>query len=229
MRSDLEDPDGVLLAIRAAHNAKTHRHFDLTSFILRAGGRGLIIDAGHPTYSARYWGGSAEEIYERESLGHNCILVDGVGQKSGEEYRAQITRFQDDGAYKVLCVDMQAEAMGIKLHRREISLSLAEDGQHSMSLRDEVHLDRAAEVTWLFHFDPDAEAELDGNGATIVNGPARLTICFSALTPLETTIERDYPVPFLSVKATEVGESYELMAACEISHSPSPSQGKELS
>ena len=155
LRSDLEDENGLLLAVRAGHNAKTHCHFDLGTITLRAGGKGLIIDAGHPGYSTAYWSQTYGH-YGRDTIGHNCILVDGQGQKRGAEEHAEITELTDDGATKRLCIDMRLPGSGIERHRREILVELSAEGPDTVRISDDVRLDREARIAWLFHFEEAA-------------------------------------------------------------------------
>lgn len=204
LRSDLTDPNGFLLAIRAGDNNMSHRHYDLGTYILRAFGRGLIIDSGLPEYSVAYWSG--QKNYQRSTLGHNCILVDGKGQKRGDW--AQITRLQDFGTSKYLAVDVHCASNGIKLHRRQFYVDLANPHRIELTLDDEVRLVKRAEVTWLFHFEGDARVE--GDRVTVTNGPAHLRLRVSSPLPLQIAIERDYPVPFVSIKSKSREELFTL-------------------
>jgi hypothetical protein len=212
MRSDLDDERGFLLAVRAGHNAKTHRHYDLGTIILRAGGRGLIIDAGHPGYSADYWAG--KPTYARDTIGHNCILVDGEGQQDGARDTAEITCLEDLGDTKHLTVEVRCPDTGIELHRRQMTVELSGNTSGKLTLCDEVSLARSARVTWLFHFEQDAE--LRGNAVVISNGGVKLTMTVPARTPVEVLIERDYPVPFVSIRTTAAAEAHSLEMHCEI-------------
>jgi hypothetical protein len=199
VRSDLETPDGLLLAVRAGDNAKTHSHRDLGTFILRAGGQELICDPGRPQYCADYWSGGY--TYGRETIGHNCVLIDGEGQSGGEDERATITRLEDLGDRKYLTVDVTAPAIGLRSHRRTFDVMI--DEPTTVLLRDTVHLERAATVTWLFHFPPEAQAELREDCIIIRNGPASLTINAAPDEPVSVNIERDHPVPFVALEIAE--------------------------
>jgi len=217
LRSDLQDPNGFLLAIRAGHNSMTHRHHDLGTIIVRAGGRGLIVDSGHPTYSKDYWGG--KQNYYRETIGHNCILVDGKGQKYGRQNRAEITRLQDLGNEKYLCVDIRCPSTGIELHRRRIAVKLSGKLSAGFTINDEIRLAKSAKVTWLFHFEKDADAEINGNRVVIKNGPVRLTMNVPPDAPVRTAIERNHPVPLVSIAAESKATHHSLELACEIEES----------
>ncbi len=213
LRSDPEDENGFLLAVRAGHNAKTHRHYDLGTITVRAGGVGLIIDAGHPTYSADYWNKGAP-TYERDTIGHNCILVDGDGQRGGEHNRAEITRLEDLGDRKYLTVEVRCPDTGIELHRREMSVDLSGGASGRLTISDEVRLTRSATVTWLFHFQEDAQVA--GNRITITNGPAKLVMEVASSAPVTIAIERDHPVPFVSIRSNSSAHDHSLTLKCDI-------------
>ena len=212
VRSDLTNPDGFLLAIRTGDNNKSHQHYDLGTFILRAFGRGLIIDSGLPEYSIAYWSG--QNNYKRSTLGHNCILVDGKGQRKGAQNRAAITRLQDFGDTKYLAVDAHCPSNGIELHRRLFAMDLTNPRNIQFTLKDDVRLRKNAEVTWLFHFED--VARVDDDLITITNGPARLTLRALSSLPLQMSIEQDHPVPFVCIKTKNRRKSHELILQGEI-------------
>lgn len=214
LRSDLEDPNGVLLAIRAGHNSMTHRHYDLGTIIVRAGGRGVIVDSGHPTYSKDFWSGKRD--YHRETIGHNCVLVDGKGQRHGPQNRAEITRLQDFGNEKYLCIDIRCPSNGIELHRRQITVTLSDKTSADLLINDEIQLAKSAQVTWLFHFEEEADAEVDGNRVTVKNGPARLTMNIPPDAPVTMSIERDHPIPFVSIASKVKETRHSLKLTCKI-------------
>ena len=212
LRSDLEDENGFLLAVRAGHNAMSHRHFDLGSIILRSRGRGLIIDSGLPEYSTDYWRGVSN--YKRNTIGHNCILVDGKGQGNGEENRAEITRLQDFGNTKYLCVDVRCPSNNINLHRRQISVELDQNGTDKLMIEDEVRLSKKAKVSWQFHF--EKEAKVQDKVICIKNDPVSLAIEVNSPDDFNISIERDYPVPFAQIETSAKGNNFTLKLACKI-------------
>lgn len=212
VRSDLENPEGVLLAVRAGDNAKTHSHRDLGSFILRAGGRGLIVDSGRPRYCAEYWSG--EVTYGRETIGHNCVLIGGEGQRGGEDERATITRLEDLGRRRQMTVEVAAPDIGLQLHRREFELTTGESER--VAIRDIVRLQRAEKVTWLLHFAPEAQIEVGESCLTIRNDPAQLQVCLSPEEPVSVEVERDHPVPFVAIETADATERAVLEFECTI-------------
>lgn len=213
VREDLTSDDGVLLAVRAGNNAKTHCHRDLGTFILRSGGCGLIVDPGKPEYCEDYWIHGAF-TYGRETIGHNCVLIDGEGQQGGEAERAEITRLEDRKDAKHLTVEVRAEGIGLLLHRREFDLTLGDPTR--LDLRDEVRLDRGAPITWRFHVPADAGVSVEDARVTVNADGARLTMLAAAPVDLRMTIDRDGDLPAVVISPQEVGESYALELACEL-------------
>ncbi len=213
VRSDLDDPDGFLLAVRAGHNAKTHCHRDLGTFILRAARRGLIVDPGCPQYCDDYWIHGAF-TYGRETIGHNCVLIDGEGQSRGEEQRAEITRLEDLGDRKYMTVEVRAEEIGLALHRRAFDVMLRETP--TVTISDEVRLTRPAVITWLLHYDPEAEVEVREDCIIIRNGPVVLNICAAPSEPVSVRVEAEHEVPFVAIESAEPMDYATLELACSV-------------
>lgn len=213
IREDLDSEDGLLLAVRAAHNAKTHCHKDLGTFILRAKGRDLIVDPGRPQYCADYWIHGAL-TYGRETIGHNCILVDGEGQEKGADQRAEITRMEDRGARKYMTVEIRAERMGLELQRRAFEVAIGDST--TVKLTDEVRLNRRGTITWLLHYASDAEAEVEEDCITIRNGPTALRIAAAPSDPVSLRVETEHEVPFVAIETAEPVEFATLRLNCTI-------------
>jgi hypothetical protein len=213
LRSDLEDPEGFLLAVRAGDNAMTHTHRDLGTFILRDGGRGLIVDPGCPVYSADYWV-HGKFTYAKETIGHNCVLIDGEGQTGGMDKHAEITRLEDLGDRKYMTVEVRAEENGLTLHRRAFEVTL--DESTTVNIADEVTPTRPALVTWLLHYDPEAQIEVREDCITIHNGPATLNICAEPDAPVSVRVEDEHEVPFVAIETAAPVEHATLELACTV-------------
>ena len=93
------------------------------------------------------------------------------------------------------------------------AVNLIDPHRVELTLDDEVRLEKKAEVAWMFHFKGDAQVE--GGLVTITNGPAQLNLKVSSPSPLGMSIERDYPVPFVSIKTERSGESFTLRFQAE--------------
>lgn len=97
------DNDSSFIGFKSGFTAVPHSHLDINSFVFYAYGRRLLKDLGSWPYtpdkglgffdvSDRRWN------YEANStLGHNTLLVNGQGQKYGEENYGLIikTKFTD--------------------------------------------------------------------------------------------------------------------------------------
>lgn len=79
---------GFFLAAKGGHNAESHNHNDVGSFVVYRDGRPLLLDVGVETYSAKTFSPQRYEIWTMQSAYHNLPTVNGVMQKDGREFRA---------------------------------------------------------------------------------------------------------------------------------------------
>lgn len=87
-RSRAGRADGLFLAAKAGHNAESHNHNDVGSFIIALDGRPLIIDVGVGVYTRQTFGPDRYEIWTMQSSWHNVPEVDGFAQEPGREHAA---------------------------------------------------------------------------------------------------------------------------------------------
>jgi hypothetical protein len=87
-RSRAGSADGLFLAAKAGHNAESHNHNDVGSFIVALDGRPLIIDVGVGVYTRQTFGPERYEIWTMQSSWHNVPEVDGFAQGPGREHAA---------------------------------------------------------------------------------------------------------------------------------------------
>lgn len=78
MRDSWVDTRGFAVALQGGSNDWTHRHYDLGSFILEAGGVRWIIDPGKEsqTYQRHVNKLSREDFYRVRAEGHNTLVID---------------------------------------------------------------------------------------------------------------------------------------------------------
>ncbi|HAA76301.1 TPA: heparinase [Candidatus Latescibacteria bacterium] len=81
-------PDGFFLAAKGGHNAESHNHNDIGTFIVYNDGKPMIIDAGVGTYTGQTFSDRRYELFTMRSSYHNIPTVNGVEQKEGGEYRS---------------------------------------------------------------------------------------------------------------------------------------------
>lgn len=97
---------GLFLAAHGGHNAESHNHNDVGDFLLYAGGEPLIIDAGRGNYTARTFSAQRYELWFTRSEYHNLPIINGFGQKSGQEFAAKNVKLQTNDKQVSLSLDI---------------------------------------------------------------------------------------------------------------------------
>lgn len=92
---------GLYVAAKGGHNAESHNHNDIGSFIVYADGRPMLIDVGVGTYTKQTFSGDRYKLWPMQSAYHNLPTVNGVSQSPGGQFRAS------DATYR--CEDDLAE------------------------------------------------------------------------------------------------------------------------
>jgi hypothetical protein len=88
-REQAETHDGFYFAAKGGHNAESHNHNDVGTFILYYNGKPALIDVGVDTYTATTFGKDRYSIWTMQSGYHNLPTINGMDQKDGLEYKAQ--------------------------------------------------------------------------------------------------------------------------------------------
>jgi hypothetical protein len=89
--------DGFFFAAKGGHNAESHNHNDVGSFILYYNGQPAIIDVGVGTYTRQTFSSQRYEIWTMQSQYHNAPTINGAQQKPGKEYSAKNVAFEKKG------------------------------------------------------------------------------------------------------------------------------------
>ena len=77
-------------AIKGGHNAESHNHNDLGSFVVAAGDRAVLVDPGLEIYTARTFGPDRYLSKVLNSYGHAVPVVAGQLQQPGREFAAKV-------------------------------------------------------------------------------------------------------------------------------------------
>ena len=128
--------EGLYVAAQGGHNAESHNHNDVGNFVVFAGGKPVLIDAGVETYTAKTFSSRRYEIWTMRSSHHNLPTVNGVEQAAGRRYEALDCRASSGGKAEFslnIAKAYPAEA-GISEWRRTISL---DRGQRKAAVVDE--------------------------------------------------------------------------------------------
>jgi hypothetical protein len=87
------DAKGVVAAIKGGHNAESHNHNDLGSFVVYSDGIPVIIDAGSGVYTKKTFSDERYSIWNMQSEYHNLPTFGGIGQKDGAEFKSRDEKF----------------------------------------------------------------------------------------------------------------------------------------
>jgi len=91
----------LFLSAWGGHNAQSHNHNDVGSFIIFADGKPVVIDIGRPTYRRQTFSSRRYEIRAFQSGFHNLPTINGVDQKAGRQFSAKNVSYHknNSGAY----------------------------------------------------------------------------------------------------------------------------------
>lgn len=81
---------GLFVAFKGGNNGESHNHNDLGSFEIFADGKPLFIDCGVGEYTSKTFSNERYDIWTMQSQYHNCPQVNGVNQKDGKKYVADM-------------------------------------------------------------------------------------------------------------------------------------------
>lgn len=84
----MSDDKGNFLAVKGGHNAESHNHNDIGSFIYSIDKLPVFIDIGVGTYTAKTFSSQRYSIWTMQSAYHNLPSINGINQKEGLQYRA---------------------------------------------------------------------------------------------------------------------------------------------
>lgn len=99
--------DGLFLAAKGGHNAESHNHNDVGSFVVYAKGRPLFVDAGVDTYSKKTFSGQRYDLWAMQSAYHSLLpVIDDVQQQPGGRFRASAVQATDNVQESSLSLDI---------------------------------------------------------------------------------------------------------------------------
>lgn len=108
-RDAAADCGGFFVAAKGGHNAESHNHNDVGSFLVFLDGKPLFVDAGVETYTRKTFGPSRYEIWTMQSSWHTLLpSFDGTMQEVGRESAARDVRYRADAERAELSLDIAA-------------------------------------------------------------------------------------------------------------------------
>ncbi len=105
-RVDPDDPDTIVVGAKGGHNAESHNHNDLGSFVYHVNGESLLTDLGSPVYDADFFSDRRYEYLVARSLGHSVPYINGFEQAAGEEQAAAVIERTDGDDVERFAVDI---------------------------------------------------------------------------------------------------------------------------
>jgi hypothetical protein len=81
-------PGGLFFAAKGGHNAESHNHNDVGTFVVYYNGQPALIDAGVGTYTAKTFSSERYTIWSMQSQYHNLPTINGFMQEAGRQFAA---------------------------------------------------------------------------------------------------------------------------------------------
>jgi len=137
------EKNGMILCAKGGHNAESHNHNDVGSFMLYVDGEPEMIDLGNMTYTAKTFSHERYTLFNTRSAYHNLPLIGGCEQLPGEKFAAADATRLDHG----MALDMAGAyggQAGVKRCMRRLCLT------DVLTLHDCIDLRGAQSVTWVF-------------------------------------------------------------------------------
>jgi len=176
---------GLFFAAKGGHNAESHNHNDIGSYIVYANGEPCAIDAGVGRYSRKTFSEERYTIWSMQSGYHNTVIVNGCDQKNGNEYAAHSVSFTDDGTCARFALHIEkayTEDAKLNAYRREFTLNRAEN---ALLVTDSVEMSectQAVKLPVMCYLPPVIdEGEVRINGITLHFDPALFTASFEEI------------------------------------------------
>jgi hypothetical protein len=82
----------ICLAAKGGHNDEPHNHNDVGNFLFHINGETLITDLGAGEYTRQYFGPERYSFFCNSSEGHSVPVIDGLFQKTGKGYKAEVLK-----------------------------------------------------------------------------------------------------------------------------------------
>ena len=140
----LLNQDGLVVAMKGGHNAESHNHNDVGSFLVMADGDMQVVDAGNMVYTAKTFSNRRYELWNCRAAYHNVPMIGGYEQQAGREYAAKDVVCLPDGMALDMA-DAYPNEAGVQRCLREMRVA-----KDRLIIRDDIVLDEEKPVTWVF-------------------------------------------------------------------------------
>ena len=154
---------GFFVAAKGGHNAESHNHNDIGTFVLCTDGAPVVVDAGVESYTAKTFSAERYDIWTMQSAYHNLPTIGTVQQQAGASFAARGATYAADEAAAELRLDLAGAYPEGALRRWERTIRL-ERGV-ALTVTDDFELEAAAPELSLSLITP---CEVAADGATAV-------------------------------------------------------------
>ncbi len=132
-----------VLACKGGHNAESHNHNDVGSFLLMAEGSMQAVDAGNVVYTAKTFSDRRYELWNCRAAYHSVPMIGEFEQREGIAHAAREVECLPDGLALNMAGAYPQEAKVTSLHR---CMTLGKGG---LTVSDDIALEEAQRVTWV--------------------------------------------------------------------------------
>lgn len=165
-RENLQN-DVAVFARASKFGSDSHRHADQGSFAIFYKGVALITPSG---YFGRGFGTAHHLGWLKQTVAHNSILVDGVGQEADSlNSRGEILSVTDDGITKKAVLDLTSAYSKLVCWHRTIELR-----EKTVTVSDEIRSGHDVRITYPLH--TLSEPSVEGGKVSICRKGVRMTV-----------------------------------------------------
>lgn len=104
--------EGFYFAAKGGHNAESHNHNDVGSFMLYYNADPVLIDVGVGTYMRQTFGPERYTIWNMRSLYHNLPVINGTEQQYGRRFAARSAAYSANDAAVSFSLDVAGAYAG---------------------------------------------------------------------------------------------------------------------
>ncbi len=154
---------GFYVWMKGGHNNESHNHNDVGNVGIYYNGTPVIVDYGVGVYTRKTFSAERYTLFPMDSCDHNLPLIGGIGQKQGEEYRADF--FRADEQSRCICAGLAgayANREEIVSYTRSVKLEDSPSGSCLVLLQENLALQKAQMVEFRLHLIRKPEYTADG-------------------------------------------------------------------
>lgn len=136
--------NGLYGAIKGSHNAQSHNHNDVGTFLCYVDGEPEIVDMGNKIYTAKTFGPLRYTLDNTRSKNHNVPMIGEFEQQEGRKHCARHVVCEEDSVRMDIASAYPMEA-GVRRLERKLSANVL-----GFTLKDAVEIEKPLPVSWVF-------------------------------------------------------------------------------